>query len=185
MVRWRGSRRAPTDSSVPLAIPVAEALDCPTGVRVPEPADPDPLPWRPAEDVESATESKEGDIRDGGVPITTATICHASLPAAGVAAVARQAGSTVPDLTYRWLPASGGLSGAAPGTDLVIDEHAAFRITFTTAAANTTVVISHTGVSWYELFVDGARAAEGESGRGERVWCDATRGATRESSRLY
>ena len=154
---------------MPLAIPVAEAIDCPTGVRVPEPADPDPLPWRPAEDVESATESKEGDIRNGGVPITTATICHASLPAADVAAVARQAGSTVPDLTYRWLPASGGLSGAAPGTDLVIDEHAAFRITFTTAAANTTVVISHTGVSWYELFVDGARAAEGESGRGERV----------------
>ena len=168
-------------SSVPLAIPVAEALDCPTGIRVRD----GERPWRPAEDVESATESKEGDIGNGGVPITTATISHASLPAACVAAVARQAGSTVPDLTYRWLPASGSLSGAAPGTDLVIDEHAAFRITFTTAAVNTTVMISHTGVSWYELFVDGARAAEGESGRGERVWCDATEAPHAKSSRLY
>jgi hypothetical protein len=51
---------------------------------------------------------------------------------------------------YVWAP------GSAPA-----DQHVAFRLTFTTAAANTTVTLSHVCVSWYNVFVDGAYAAEG------------------------
>ena len=47
------------------------------------------------------------------------------------------------------------------GTTTHCDEHAAFRISFTTSAASTTIHIQHCGVSWYNLFVDGKRVAEG------------------------
>jgi hypothetical protein len=62
-------------------------------------------------------------------------------------------------MQYNWIPtarSSGGGGVAAP-----IDQHCAFRINFTTTASTTEVLIKHTGVSWYELCVDGARCAEG------------------------
>jgi hypothetical protein len=52
---------------------------------------------------------------------------------------------------YVWLPGGGQTQ----------DEHGAFRLTFTTSAANTQVSIDHVGISWYNIFVDGAYAAEG------------------------
>jgi len=45
--------------------------------------------------------------------------------------------------------------------DAPIDEHAAFRISFSTSVANTKITIRHCGVSWYNLFLDSAYVAEG------------------------
>ena len=54
-------------------------------------------------------------------------------------------------MEFRWLRASGDH----------IDEHAAFRISFTTSAVVTTVEVQHCGISWYNVYVDGVRMAEG------------------------
>lgn len=55
-----------------------------------------------------------------------------------------------PPLPYLWAPGSAG-----------IDQHVAFRLTFSTASASATALVHHTGVSWYNLFVDGRQVAEG------------------------
>ena len=64
--------------------------------------------------------------------------------------------TAAPSLPYRWI--------AGGGSDA--DEHVAFRLTFSTSVADTTVVIAHAGVSWYNVFVDGDRIAEGPT-----RWC--------------
>eukprot|EP00937_MAST-01D_sp_MAST-1D-sp2_P007610 g7610.t1 len=80
------------------------------------------------------------------------------------------AATTAPALPFRWLPAIAtgtgtGTTVAAAGAGAAaappVDEHAAFRLSFTTAASNTAVTIRHTGVSWYNVYVDGALVAEG------------------------
>jgi hypothetical protein len=55
-----------------------------------------------------------------------------------------------PALSYQW---ASGVSAT--------DGHAAFRLSFTTTVANTSVLISHTGVSWYNTWCDSERVAEG------------------------
>ena len=42
-----------------------------------------------------------------------------------------------------------------------MDVHAAFRVSFSTSQPNTTVVLRHVALSWYNLWVDGERQAEG------------------------
>ena len=43
----------------------------------------------------------------------------------------------------------------------VVDVHAAFRLSFSTATANASLTIEHAGASWYCVYLDGAQVAEG------------------------
>jgi hypothetical protein len=54
------------------------------------------------------------------------------------------------DLKYLWI-----------NTPPTIDQHVAFRLTFTTTTPSSTMEISHFAVSWYKLFVDNIYLAEG------------------------
>ena len=65
-----------------------------------------------------------------------------------------------------WLPGKEEDGAVSEGSPLAagpypIDQHAAFRVVFATTAANTEVVLTHSGASWYNIFVDGLPVAEG------------------------
>ena len=56
-----------------------------------------------------------------------------------------------------------------------MDVHGAFRGSFSTAADNTTLEIAHTGVSWYNVWLDGALIAEGPTRfTGDTPWSALT-----------
>ena len=57
-------------------------------------------------------------------------------------------------MQFYWLPSS------CCAAEDHVDEHGAFRVTFSTTAVLTTVNVQHCGVSWYNLFVDGAMQAQ-------------------------
>jgi hypothetical protein len=58
-----------------------------------------------------------------------------------------------PDMEPLWI--------ANKDAGIPVDQHVAFRISFSTTVPQTPVRIRHAGVSWYNVFLDGVRLAEG------------------------